>query len=213
MFAHPIDTRGDGRQADREGGGGGAGEQGREKDRERHKERERERETEMQRQREAKKETDTNRQIDEDSKMTKLSAAFRIISYPSTLRREHFTRTSDEKCVEIQLRPAIVAENAVSRLRETHLVGPSDDLVIDVGDVHAQRHVVPEEVGHHAPKDIEVQVCPRWERHKDVAENRRAFVIRCDNVFPDKTAGGKLRLGLDQTLVHTIEAWCDSVAC
>ena len=43
----------------------------------------------------------------------------------------------------------------------TDLIGPGDDLVVDVRDVHAQRHVVAEEIRHHPPKDVEMKVCPR----------------------------------------------------
>ena len=44
----------------------------------------------------------------------------------------------------------------------TDLIGPGDDLIVDVRDVHAKRPVVAEEIRHHAPKDVEMKVRPRW---------------------------------------------------
>lgn len=42
-----------------------------------------------------------------------------------------------------------------------YLVSPHDDLVINVGDVHAHRDIITEEFSHDAPKNVEVKIRPR----------------------------------------------------
>ena len=53
---------------------------------------------------------------------------------------------------------------------QPYLVGPGDDFVVDVRDVHAQRHVVAEEIGHHPTENVEVKVrsrCPSQVKKSD----------------------------------------------